>query len=216
MMRKIVFGAALAALGFATAANASLVSLTFVPFGDGIAPPIVPKGETAVTLTKGTGQIVTGSMSGDWAAPAYPGGTPDPNSYLALETGQSSTIAFGGSFTGVEIYIGSLDSYNTISFSNKISFTGTTLASMATGGAVADGNQTAGSSNGLFYFVFSPDEAVTSVTLGSNGNSLEVAGISVSAIPEPATWAMMLIGFTGLGYAAFRRSAKDQSFVKPI
>jgi hypothetical protein len=211
-MRKIMFGAALGALGFATAANASLVSLTFVPFGGGIAPPIVPEGETAVTLTPGTGQIVTGSLSGDFAAPAYPGGTPDPHPYLALESGESSTIAFGGSFTGVEIYIGSLDTFNTISFSNGLSFTGSSLAA----GSVPDGNQTAGSSNGLFSFVFSPGEAVTSVTLGSNGNSLEVAGISVSSIPEPATWAMMLIGFTGLGYAAFRRSAKDQLSVKPI
>jgi hypothetical protein len=30
------------------------------------------------------------------------------------------------------------------------------------------------------------------------------------AVPEPATWAMMLLGFTGLGYAAFRRSAKGR------
>jgi hypothetical protein len=98
-----------------------------------------------------------------------------------------------------------------------MSFTGATLAAMASGGAMDNGNQTAGSSNGLFYFVFSPSEKVTSVTLGSTGNSLEVAGLSVSsAIPEPATWAMMLIGFTGLGYAAFRRSAKDQLSVKPI
>ena len=28
------------------------------------------------------------------------------------------------------------------------------------------------------------------------------------AVPEPATWAMMALGFAGLGYAGFRRSAK--------
>jgi PEP-CTERM motif len=28
-------------------------------------------------------------------------------------------------------------------------------------------------------------------------------------IPEPATWAMMMLGFAGLGYAAFRRSRKN-------
>lgn len=29
--------------------------------------------------------------------------------------------------------------------------------------------------------------------------------IGVSAVPEPSTWAMMLIGFAGLGFAAYRR-----------
>jgi hypothetical protein len=29
--------------------------------------------------------------------------------------------------------------------------------------------------------------------------------------PEPSTWAMMLLGFAGLGFAAVRRSAKDRS-----
>jgi PEP-CTERM motif len=27
-----------------------------------------------------------------------------------------------------------------------------------------------------------------------------------SGVPEPSTWAMMFLGFAGLGYAAFRRS----------
>ena len=30
-------------------------------------------------------------------------------------------------------------------------------------------------------------------------------------VPEPATWAMMLIGFAGLGYAAFRRNKKGRA-----
>ena len=30
-------------------------------------------------------------------------------------------------------------------------------------------------------------------------------GVSLSAVPEPSTWAMMLVGFGGLGYAAYRR-----------
>jgi hypothetical protein len=31
---------------------------------------------------------------------------------------------------------------------------------------------------------------------------------AVPTVPEPSTWAMMLIGFAGLGYAAFRRKAR--------
>jgi hypothetical protein len=39
-----------------------------------------------------------------------------------------------------------------------------------------------------------------------NGNTGPIGG--VSAAPEPSTWTMLLVGFAGLGYAAFRRGAK--------
>ncbi len=29
-----------------------------------------------------------------------------------------------------------------------------------------------------------------------------------STVPEPSTWAMMLLGFAGLGFAAYRRASK--------
>jgi hypothetical protein len=44
----------------------------------------------------------------------------------------------------------------------------------------------------------------------TNGNVL-VASISASAVPEPSTWAMMLLGFLGLGFA-FRQSRRKVSF----
>jgi hypothetical protein len=36
------------------------------------------------------------------------------------------------------------------------------------------------------------------------------ANLTVSPIPEASTWAMLALGFVGLGYAAFRRSARGQ------
>jgi hypothetical protein len=39
------------------------------------------------------------------------------------------------------------------------------------------------------------------------GNVL-ITSISGSTIPEPSTWAMMLLGFAGLGYVGFRRTRK--------
>ena len=33
--------------------------------------------------------------------------------------------------------------------------------------------------------------------------------VSVSAVPEPSTWAMMLLGFAGVGFMAYRRSRND-------
>jgi PEP-CTERM motif len=32
--------------------------------------------------------------------------------------------------------------------------------------------------------------------------------ITIAAVPEPSTWAMMLLGFTGLGFMAYRRKSK--------
>ena len=32
-----------------------------------------------------------------------------------------------------------------------------------------------------------------------------------SAVPEPSTWAMMLLGFAGLGYAGFRKARSVRS-----
>jgi hypothetical protein len=40
--------------------------------------------------------------------------------------------------------------------------------------------------------------------------TLDVLSIGSPAVPEPSTWAMMLIGLVGLGHAAHRRRRNDQ------
>src|SRR5260370_11377208 len=39
------------------------------------------------------------------------------------------------------------------------------------------------------------------------GNLLD--NVVLSAVPEPSTWAMMILGFAGIGFMAYRRSRKN-------
>jgi hypothetical protein len=48
---------------------------------------------------------------------------------------------------------------------------------------------------------------------GGTGNDISGSGTytTSSIVPESSTWAMMLVGFIGLGYAALRRSSKGRA-----
>jgi len=46
------------------------------------------------------------------------------------------------------------------------------------------------------------------LTPGSSIYAPVTIDVTFSAVPEPSTWAMLLIGFAGLGIAAHRRRAK--------
>lgn len=59
---------------------------------------------------------------------------------------------------------------------------------------------------GTFAFSHCPGLAVTDVCSYAGGN-LAVRYLDIQAIPEPATWALMLIGFGGLGAVLRRRRA---------
>jgi hypothetical protein len=67
-------------------------------------------------------------------------------------------------------------------------------------------------------FATTPGDVYTYSFLFSNGidNGLSapsgfmVVVTSASAVPEPSTWAMMLLGFAGLGFAGYSRSKKHQ------
>jgi len=67
---------------------------------------------------------------------------------------------------------------------------------------LGDGNATVGSPNFFdFQQVASPDWKV----LNADGVRLFVEGNVVTAVPEPSTWAMMILGFAGIGVMTYRR-----------
>jgi hypothetical protein len=56
--------------------------------------------------------------------------------------------------------------------------------------------------------------AFTTVEFSTTRNAFEfslAASHVIPGTPETSTWAMMVLGFAGLGYAAFRRNSKGQA-----
>jgi hypothetical protein len=57
-----------------------------------------------------------------------------------------------------------------------------------------------------FMDVIAPGDFEVLITGTSHTSALGVGGsVITSGVPEPSTWAMMALGFIGLGYAAFRQ-----------
>jgi hypothetical protein len=110
---------------------------------------------------------------------------------------------------------GMVDAATFISFAYSSS-SGSFLITLADGGSASgllydDGRPFGGlvvsSSAGLPSFQATPEEfdAATGASTDDVGSSFTFVQVS-GAIPEPPTWAMMLLGFAGLGYAGYRKA----------
>jgi hypothetical protein len=55
--------------------------------------------------------------------------------------------------------------------------------------------------------IFYADRAQVAAVL-----DLSLSGATVSAVPEPSTWAMMILGFFGIGFIAYRRKSANGNF----
>lgn len=199
-MAGAIFAAALATAAPASAA----VVFNFVPGG---ASPtggytLVNTFDNATGISGSGFQIKTPPADNDGAPPAnsIPAGT----SYLSVLGGGTATIDFASAVSAFQFDWGSIDDYNTLT----ISSTGADPVIVPGSNFInpANGNQMSPGTNGLFTVYGTAGETFNSITLTSSGNSFEIDNLatSVSAVPEPGAWALMITGF-GLAGAALRR-----------
>ncbi len=150
---------------------------------------------------------------------ANPFGAPAGNSYLYISTGGTSVIrSVAAGITGyraVSFYIGSIDWGNTVDVldlgGNLLrSFNGAEMAAPAS----PSGDQDFPLTNRLLTFNADAGELIGGLRFTSSVDSLEADNIKfTAAVPEPATWAMMLVGFGMIGATArYRRRKSNVAF----
>jgi hypothetical protein len=200
-----------AALTFAPSAQAA-TSITFTPGVGGLtAGQTLLAGFTNLADSagvSGSGFDIHVGSDGNGADPAV-GGTGDP--YLSVLGGGTANFTFGG-LTQLGFDYGSADLYNQLLliFSNgpNESYNGSALIN----GGIANGDQIAPATNGRITITADGGRSIVGMQLTSSANSFEIDNLgTIRAVPEPATWAMMLIGFGGIGYAMRRRPSPKVS-----
>ena len=162
------------------------------------------------------GQVMAGSIEN---VAANPFGAPDANSYLYVSAGGTSVIrSIAAGITGyraVSFYVGSIDWGNTVEVldlgGNLLrSFNGADMAAPAS----PSGNQDLPANNRLLTFSADAGELIGGLRFNSTVDALEADNVRfTAAVPEPATWAMMLVGFGMVGATArYRRRKSNVAF----
>ncbi len=208
--------------GIAPASANLIINGSFEDTTNFVADPAHPGDDTmrvflGDSTTMPSWTVVNGSLA--WIGPSNPFGlsaSPGAGNYFLDLTDYRDALPFGGVSQTIATTIG-----------------GKYLLSFDLGSAPAFGIQdaitaSAGSTFGTFtstnptlnnfwereILAFTATSNSTLITLvGNTGQSyIGLDNVDVtSAVPEASTWAMMLLGFAGIGYMAYRRQRKALS-----
>lgn len=151
------------------------------------------------TMTWANAGIYQGALVPGIAAPPFG----DATKYLSVYTGGLATLTAPGFMYSLSVYLGSIDTYNTITFKGANGF------SKSYGGAdlymPANGDQFDATTNRRLFFTFDANDKVNQVLFSSSGNSFEFDNIAINDpidAPEPLTLSLFASGLAG---AAFLR-----------
>ena len=162
------------------------------------------------SLVSGSASTEKGSVAGQYAAPWGMGtSTTTGTTYMSVQKGGTEEATWATPQTRLSIYWGSIDAMNVDGILNQVSITidGYTLtgSDLVGLGAIGNGSQSGPANNEWVTITgLGPFTTVDFHDAGKNAFEFSLG----SGVPEPSTWAMMAIGFAGLGYAGFRRNSK--------
>lgn len=187
-----LFSIAALSLGLSISAGATTITTSAGP-GSGL----INFDPTSTGFTfSGNAGIVSGSVSGAYAAPAG-----DATNYAFVGTGGTATYTNAAGFNTFGLYWGSPDQYNTIKL---VSAGGTEVyGNGGTALSFTPGFQ----GNPDKYVTFSGSTVWTSVIFTSATAAFEFDNVSAStaATPEPASIALLAGGLLAIGAGAIRR-----------
>lgn len=201
---------ALALAAGATAANAAITisvspSNLPLPSGQSLVVDFDNPSAAGFTFTQGVNSFVRSGAAGlESGVSAPPPG--DVSMYETVTGGGFATLTSDHLLSSFSFFLGSPDDYNYVEFvgpSFDVTLSGSNLfnPSTAFGGDQSIGRRISYDFGGA---------QVNKIIFGSNSNSFEFDNLAAAgAVPEPATWAIMLLGFFGLG-AALRSQARRQ------
>jgi len=225
-MKIRTLAAASAALGLMAAASAAnaAISVTVLEADDLMGTTLAANGQVMLYDFDGiadpnvsfTGNEVTTTPNpiGGSAPPPYSGGVMvggasvpvDDTDYASVQGGQTASFSAinGYVLSSFSFYMGSPDKYNQVVFHLANGTTQTFDGEAIWGGTPAG---TGDRSQGYrVYYDFGGDY-VTSITFNSSDDAFEFDGLAGTAVPEPGTWALMILGFGGAGAMIRRRKA---------
>jgi hypothetical protein len=125
----------------------------------------------------------------------------------------SGFVSLTGTLLGDSFSVTSTSGFDNIFITSGITLVNGNITSIVTpfggGGIGASGPD----SSGFFFFnqnganAGQPGLNFTFTPFGETTTNGTVSSV-VEAVPEPSTWAMMILGFFGVGFVAYRRKAK--------
>jgi hypothetical protein len=180
----------------------------------------MPQGFTQINGAAGTWGLNTGSVSGVAAEPSG-----DTSQYFYVGTGGVETFLFPTAVSTTSFYWGSVDDYNYVQVLGGAANAPVVLATISGFQAVGASASSRHFGQSLRLYIADSASSIIGLRFLSYGQSFEIDNIAISQppglqgvpgpilgapVPEPATWATMILGLGAVGaIARSRRKATN-------